>query len=183
MDVLNGLDLRSRRITGLADPTGAQDAATKAYVDAHGGGGGSGAGWTQLGSAASTTSGSSVSFASIPATYSDLMLVFEGVSHNNGGSTNITIELSDNNGTTWSAGNAVQGFVAGDAVFGRIAICGYRLPAGALTSELAAIAADRTVAGGGLSRVWRLAAGIDAIRIGLVAGAFDAGTIKLFARG
>lgn len=182
MEVLNGLDLHARRITSLADPAAPQDAATKAYVDAHSGGGGTGAGWTQLGAAASTASGASVSFTSISAIYSDLMLVFEGVSHNNAGSTGITIELSDNNGTSWSAANVLQNFVAADAIFGRVAITGYRLPAGAMTSELAPIAADRTVASGGVSRVWRLAAGINAVRIGLGAGAFDGGTIKLFAR-
>jgi hypothetical protein len=178
MHVLNGLDLHSRRITSLADPTSAQDAATKAYVDGHG----SGAGWTQIGAAASTTSGTAISFSAIPATYADLMLVFEGVSHNNGSSTSFTVELSDNNGANWSGSNAIQAFVAADAVFGRITIAGYRLPAGALTSELAAIAADRTIAAGGASRVWRLAAGINAVRIGVSAGAFDAGMIKLFAR-
>ena len=177
MDLLNGLDLRARRITRLADPTSAQDAATKAYVDAHGGGG-----WTQLGAAANTTSGSAISFSAIPTTYSDLILVFEGVSHNNGSTTNFTLELSDNNGTNWTASNTLQGFVAADTVFGRIAISGYRLPTGAMTSELATIAADRSIATGGVSRVWRLAAGINAIRIGISAGAFDAGTIKLFAR-
>jgi hypothetical protein len=180
MDVLNGLDLHARRITGLADPAAPQDAATKAYVDAHGGGGGTG--WTQLGAAAGTTSGTAVTFGTIPASYCDLMLVFEGVSHNNAGSASFTIELSDNNGANWTAPNVLQSFAAADAAFGRIAITGYRLPAGAMTSDIAAIGADRTVAAGGLSRVWRLAAGINAVRIGVAAGAFDAGTIKLFAR-
>ena len=31
--VANGLDLQSQRIISVADPSGAQDAATKAYVD------------------------------------------------------------------------------------------------------------------------------------------------------
>lgn len=184
MDVLNGLDLHARRITSLADPTAPQDAATKAYVDAHSGSGGGG-GWTQIGAAANTTSGSAVSFTSIPASYLDLVLLFEGVSHNNGSPTTLTIELSDNNGTNWTPGTSASAstFAAGDTVYGRIDIPCYRLPAGALQTQIAALAADRTVGtNAAQSRQFRLAAGINAIRIGLTAGAFDAGTIRLFAR-
>jgi hypothetical protein len=184
MDVLNGLDLHARRITSLADPVAPQDAATKAYVDAHSGGGG-GAGWTQIGATANTTSGSAVAFTAIPAIYWDIMLMFEGVSHNNGSATTLTIELSDNNGTNWTPVTSASAstFAAGDAVYGRIDIPGYRLPAGAMQTQIASLAADRTLGTNAVqSRQFRLAAGINAIRLGLTAGAFDAGTIRLFAR-
>ena len=83
MDVLNGLDLtpggspasptRSPRRTPRPRPTSTRTA-------------GGGGGWTQIGATANTTSGSAVAFTAIPAIYWDLMLVFEGVSHNNGSS-------------------------------------------------------------------------------------------------
>lgn len=181
MDVLNGLDLHARRITSLADPTGAQDAATKAYVDAHGGGG---AGWVQVGSTVNTTSGASASFNSIPTTYSDVMLVFEGVSHNNASSTSFTVELSDNNGTNWTTAlGLTAGAVANtETLYGRMDVFGYRLPAGAIGTYLTNLTADRTINVATRALPWRIAAGINAIRIGVLAGAFDAGTIKLFAR-
>lgn len=182
MDILNGLDLHARRITSLADPTAPQDAATKAYVDAHGGGGG--AGWTQIGPAVNTTSGSSVSFTSIPAIYSDLMLVFEGISHNNGTAIAFTIELSDD-GTNWTASATLSAtaFTAAEAAYGHSVAAGYRKAAGTVLNSLAPLSADRTaVASNPRGTVWRMAAGIAAIRIGVAAGAFDGGAIKLFAR-
>ncbi|MDB5726021.1 MAG: hypothetical protein JWQ16_2775 [Novosphingobium sp.] len=183
MDVLNGLDLRARRITSLADPTGAQDAATKAYVDAHSGGGG-GAGWTQLGATVATTSGTTASFGPIPATYSDLALIFEGLSHNNASTTTFTIELSDNNGVNWTpATTLTAGTTANSEVlYGRLDVPGYRFPCGAIGAYLTNLTADRTVAVATRALPWRIAAGINAIRIGVLAGAFDAGTIKLLAR-
>ncbi|MEO5586124.1 MAG: hypothetical protein ABIQ81_00365 [Novosphingobium sp.] len=183
MDVLNGLDLHARKITSLADPTNAQDAATKAYVDAQGGGGGSG--WVQVGSTVNTASGATASFSAIPAIYSDLMLVFEGVSHNNGSSTSFTLELSDNNGTNWTTAVALtSGAIANtETLYGRIDASGYRFPAGAIGTYLTNLTADRTMNVAARALPWRIAGGIDAIRIGVSAGAFDAGTIKLFARG
>lgn len=180
MDVLNGLDLHARRITSLADPAAPQDAATKAYVDAHAGGGG--AGWAQIGATANAAPGSSVTFAAIPGIYSDLMLVVEGISHDNAASTSFTIELSDNNGMNWTPPSSLQTAAAADTMYGRLSIAGYRLPAGAVSSELAHLAADRTSGSSILGRPWRLAAGIDAVRFAVAAGAFDGGTIKLFAR-
>jgi hypothetical protein len=51
--VLNGLDLANQRITAVADPSSASDAATKAYVDAYA----RGLDWKQSVRAATTTAG------------------------------------------------------------------------------------------------------------------------------
>lgn len=136
-------------------------------------------GWNQIASIA-TTSGSSVSFTSIPAYYSDLLMVFEGVSGSAPG--NATIELSDNNGTNWTAPFLLVGIVATDTLYGPIIIPGYRLPAGLVQHSTRNIAADRSTGAGSVSFPWRIAAGINAIRIAVSAGTLDAGTITLFGR-
>ncbi|MFT4027339.1 MAG: hypothetical protein QM676_11130 [Novosphingobium sp.] len=168
------------RAVNLLDPASAQDAATKAYVDAQAGGG-----WAQLGSTVSTTAGSSVAFTAIPATYSDLLLVIEGVSHNSGSAQSLRIETSAD-GSTWAAAaNASNGTAAAAAtLYGSIVIPGYRQGAGLLLASLGDLGADNTLSPGAVQvgRHWRHSAGIAALRISLSGGAFDGGTIRLLAR-
>lgn len=142
-------------------------------------------GWQQIGSTVNTTSGSAVSFTSIPAFYSDLMLVFEGVSHNSGSNQQFTIELSPD-GSTWTgAANLFGATVAAAAtIYGALNIPGYCNAAMRWHGLLADLSTNNTQANSASERSApvRMAGGVNALRISVAAGAFDAGTIKLFAR-
>jgi len=131
-----------------------------------------------------TTSGTSWTFSSIPTTYTNLLLVFEGVSHNDGSSQNILYELSDNNGTNWTTAANLLNAAPTDTVYGAVSIPGYLLAAGQLVSSIRNLAANRTTVTttttGLVTASWRIAAGINAIRISLAAGSGDAGALKLY---
>lgn len=100
--------------------TGAQQASAKGqpngYASLDGGGkvpeaqlpnlGGSS--WEQIGSPVSVTAGASVSITSIPADYIDLFIEIDGVQHNDAGNTNITMDISVDNGSTWITGQAIS---------------------------------------------------------------------------
>lgn len=145
-----------------------------------------GGGWTQIGSTINTTSGTSASFTSIPSTYSDLLLVFEGVSHNNGTATNFRLGLSDD-GVNWTADTPINNttFANTATIYGGLLIPGYRKTAGLTPMLVESLTADRTISasiGLAFALAWRIAAGIQALRITVQAGSFDAGALKLFAR-
>ena len=176
MKIRNHLDFAaSARAINLLDPTSAQDAATKAYVD--------GRGWTQIGSTVNTTSGSSAAFTAIPAIWSDLLLVVEGISHNSGSNQSIRLELSDD-GTNWTAPISISdvSFAAAGTQYGAILLAGYRMPAGSTVGSLSNLTANRTAAAsiGGIN--WRIAAGLQALRVSVSGGTLDAGMLKLFGR-
>lgn len=183
MKIRNHLDFAgAARAVNLLDPAAAQDAATKAYVDARAGG----AGWVQIGSTINTTSGSSAAFTSIPTTYSDLLLVFEGIRHNSGSNQQLTLELSPD-GTTWTAAWALNasGASASGTIYGALTFARYRGSAGVVLGALNDIPADNATAANNVSgsgRAWRMSAGIQALRIGVTGGAFDGGALKLFGR-
>jgi hypothetical protein len=180
MNVGNGLDLGGCRIANLADPVNAQDAANKAYVDAHGGGGG---GWAQIGSTAPTTSGTGITFTAIPATYADLLLVVEGVSHNSGSNQQLTLDLSPD-GSTWTGPTIISASLASSVAFyGAVYLGGYRKGAGFAHRAINDHASDNTIVTGVSGFGWRISAGIQALRVAVTGGTFDAGTIKLFGRG
>jgi hypothetical protein len=137
--------------------------------------------WTQI--ATSTPSGvATVSLTSIPSTYQDLLLVFTGLSGT--ASANITVSASgDNDSTRCTIGSI---FVGGgsDTLYGHIAILGYRKAAGSVAGRVGNLSSDTSSEGGTSNNVhsWRIAAGVNALRLALSSGTFDAGTITLFGK-
>ena len=151
-------------------------------LSATGGGGGSSE-WTEIASA-TPTGVSSVDFANLKSTsYNDLLIVFEGLSHDSGTSTTFSIAISAN-GSAFGNAYVVTNSIAASAVaHGGRFIPAFRANAGIAASGPATIndlgqAASHPAA----NSAWRCNGGIDAIRIACGAGNFDAGTIRLLGR-
>lgn len=134
-----------------------------------------------------TTSGTTITFSSIPQVYSDLLAVFEGVSHDSGGATNATLAASPD-GSTWTGAlQCTPGTAASATLYGSCGVNGYRRGASSflglfnnITSNNSGAAALSSNQTGG---VFRISAGIQAIRFALADGSnFDAGTITLYGR-
>lgn len=178
MKVRNHLDFASAaRAINLLDPAAAQDAATKAYADAL-------LGWKDL-SIVTPGAVNTVTFAPIDQTYSDLRIVFEGISHNSGANQQYTLANSAD-GSTFSSGVNITATLAGSTTaYGSLEIPGYRRDGGSLVAITANLAASPAItSGGATSWAWRCTGGIIGLRIGITGGAtFDAGVLRLQARG
>jgi len=177
MKVRNNIDFASAaRAINLLDPTAAQDAATKAYVDGL-------LGWKDL-ALVTLTAVSSVDFAPISQAYGDLRLVFEGVSHNSGSNQQYTLAASADGSTFSSAANVTGTFAGSATIYGSLEIPGYRQDGGAIVGATANLAGSPGIAGGGsLNPVWCCTGGIHGLRLALTGGAtFDGGKLRLQAR-
>lgn len=140
------------------------------------------AAWTQI-ATATPTGTATVTFSSIPTTYSDLLMTYAGVSHNSGTATGFTIALSAN-GSTF--GTAVQ-FTSGDAAtnswYGSVLFPGYRMDAGIFTGgAMVGLTSPNIATATASAFVWRCTGGIAALRTATGLGNFDAGTITLYGR-
>lgn len=139
-------------------------------------------GWQQIATSTPTGTGS-VTFSSIPAIYSDLRLVFMGLSHNDATSRVFTLALSADGTTFSSALNISAPQAAAATLYGSIEIPGYRLDAGALGGFTANLTSSpATATGSTINQAWRCTGGILALRVGVTTGNFDAGTITLYGR-
>lgn len=140
-------------------------------------------GWTQIG-ATLTPTGATATFNTIPQTYSDLMAVFEGISHNSGSNQSIRIEVSPD-GASFGSPTLIDSVQAGAAVvYGSVLLSGYRLGAGTALGLLGAVAADpgHFNQSAAMNAAWRCTGGIQSLRFSPGSGNFDAGTIKLYGR-
>jgi len=139
--------------------------------------------WTQI-AALTTTSGTTATFSSIPATYTQLLIVYAGVSHNDSVDDNaLQVALSDD-GTTYTASREIStALTRTEFTYGSVFVPGYTKSNGLLMKSGGnADQANRSFsvsdsAGYG----WRIDAGIAYMRFSWNNGAsFDAGTITLF---
>ena len=153
-------------------------AASTAYVDAAV----AGVVWTQIATATPSGTGT-VTFSGIPSTYSDLLIVVSGASHNNGSSQDLNIYVSPDNATFGSGSAAIASVTAANVVSGGIRISGYRKDNGQLSVGLGLSAASPVVAASTAGAFyWRCTGGVSAVRIAWAAGNFDAGTLTIYGR-
>jgi hypothetical protein len=139
-------------------------------------------GYQQIGSTQTPSGVASSSITSIPATYSDLLIEILGLSSS--GAASLNLELSDD-WTNWTSTTLIATSAAGaDTYYGSIIIPGYRKAAGQLTKASGALSSDRTLSNaiGTPNVAWRVAAGIQAVRLSVTAGTFDAGSWKLWGK-
>lgn len=140
-------------------------------------------GWAQITQIA-TTSGTTATFSNIPQTYSEILFVFDNVSHNNGTSTSFGIELSAD-GTTWSSRSIITAATSSTTnAYGALHIPRYTGNSGSMVNGvqtgLTAPAQSPPLL---TSFVFAWAvAGIAHARFSPGAGSFDAGTITLLGR-
>lgn len=143
-------------------------------------------GWTQIGSTQTPSAVATVTFSSIPATYSDLLLVVEGVSHSDtGASRALQIQLSPD-GTNFTAVATLSAQSANTQTWYGSYYCPlYTLNAGSFVGCVTTLASDLTTATptSSIGLAWRINGGITAIRISWAGSAnFDAGTLKLYGK-
>jgi hypothetical protein len=140
-------------------------------------------GWTQI-AALTTTSGTTATFSSIPSTYTQLLVVYAGVSHNDAVDPNaLQIALSDNGSTYTTALSISNQLDRPEFTYGSVFVPGYTKSNGLLMESGGnADQVNRTFsASNSVGYGWRIDAGIAYIRFSWDSGAsFDAGTITLF---
>ncbi|MCB2061631.1 MAG: hypothetical protein KDE21_14045, partial [Novosphingobium sp.] len=177
------LDVFTSGLKGLAPASGG---GTTNFLRADGSwaapAGGGGGGWTQIGSTLTPTGVSSVEFNDIPVSYSELVLVCEGLSHNFGSNTALRVNFSDN-GTNWTA-DYTWGTAASAAVawYGGLHIPHYTAPAGMAAGTVSDLSSNNSLGTSSGVPAWRCAGGITDIRVKVNGGTFDAGTLKLYGR-
>lgn len=139
--------------------------------------------WTQIGSTVNTTSGTSVTFSSIPATFSDLLFQIDGVS---GSSTGLfQIEFSADGSSFSSPVNIWSTSVAaGNAFHGAMFIPRYRGNNLMVSSGVVALGAAPSAAQQSslINHAVRLSGPLTHVRFSVASGNFDAGSISLFGR-
>lgn len=139
-------------------------------------------GWTLI--ATNTPSAVATSdLTSIPSTYSDLLIVYEGISHDSGSNQTMQIRISGDNGSSYTTAIAISGATAASStMYGSTQINAYNLSAGYSMGTVNNLSADATATNTLGAFTWRMAGGIDAVRIQWSGGNFDAGTIKLYGK-
>lgn len=129
-----------------------------------------------------TAAGGSVTFSGIPASFEDLILDIDGVSHDAGTPAQLRIELSPDGITFGAPAAFTAGFNASVAQHGSVQVADYNGDLGAAFGSIFNVVADPGIKPYSANFAWRCAGGIAAIRLSWTAGNFDAGTISLSGR-
>jgi len=148
-----------------------------------------GGAWTQIATTTISSPVANVTFSSIPQTYNDVLLLFNGVSHTSAFSTQLAVLSSSDNGTTINSAFTVfvgESTAASASVHGGFLVTGYKNLYGVVSAGAADFGSDYgfgTTASSGRSVPFRLAAALNWLRVeNSNADNLDAGTITLLGR-
>ncbi|QZP07778.1 hypothetical protein [Caenibius sp. WL] len=137
--------------------------------------------WTQI-ATATPTGVNTVDFTSVPRHFTDLRLAYSGVSHDSGTSTSINLSVSPDGVTFATAVTVGAAIAASGSLYGETRITNYKENSGSFDGGAASVSTSPTIAAANFGGGWRCDGGISALRVGTIAGNFDAGTITLFGR-
>jgi hypothetical protein len=139
--------------------------------------------WETVSAAVAASGSAVVTFTSIPTTYRELMVLAEGLSAS--GANNWTLELSEDNGSTWAKIiRIVTGPTAANAYDFVAVIRCYTSTDTAVPKVVTINRGDNTTPSplAGTAAVYSSAADIDAIAVRISAGTWDAGNVYLLGR-
>lgn len=140
-------------------------------------------GYVQI--AQATPAGASqIDFTSIPSTYSDLLIVADGLTQSTGGAIALNLAVSGDGVSFSSSVTMLSNWIAGSSQYGTIEVPGYRRAVGNArgVASTAPSAGGMSTTSNVLDAVWRMASGIQALRLSASSGNITGGTITLFAR-
>lgn len=142
----------------------------------------------QLISTVTPTGTGTVDFDPIPQTYSDLLIIVDGISHDSGSSQYCRWSVKDE--TTWRGSSSFDGGLraAGVSLYASIFLYGYRLDkcfGEAYFSTSNPWSSEGIFGlsnGADVATAWRCDGGIQGLRFAWDAGNFDAGTLSLYGK-
>jgi len=139
-------------------------------------------GWTQIGSV-SPSGSAAATFTSIPAGYNELRLRIDGLSHGYGFNASFLFAISNDNGSTWTSTTAAANATAANVYFGEISVRGASNAYGMIMLALTNSATPGISQNAAFQNLaFTLPSAINAIRLTVNAGNFDAGTVILEGR-
>lgn len=146
---------------------------------------GAGGTWTQIGATQTVSSPvTTLTFSSIPATYSELFVTIQGASHNDVSAQLLRMQISTNNGSSWSAAQNVGTSNINTSVYdGGIHFPFYLADVSIITGEVQVNGTSPALDAAGFDPYRAMhTGGINAIRFAFTNGSIDAGTFKLWGK-
>jgi hypothetical protein len=141
--------------------------------------------WTEIEAITVSGTASEIVFDDIPQTYSSILFVMDGVSHNDGGSAAMRAAISTDNGANYTSNVSISGAVAADRFFlGGLEFVNYTSGKGPVLNGISAntITTSPQLLGAGATANLAFVAtgGINAVKFTPSGGSFDAGSITLY---
>ena len=136
--------------------------------------------WTEIASA--TPSGvNTVDFTGIPQTFTDLMIVVNGLQHSHTATNILNIGVSD--GSTFSTvATLYNGFSKSGVLYGKSVIKDYRRDIGGVIGQHGVMGSSPAIVGTVIGPAYRCTGGVKGLRLKVTSANFTAGTIKLYGR-
>lgn len=144
--------------------------------------GGGSSGWTLIQEIIVGAAQANVTFNDIPTTYNDLYIVIDQIKHNNGSNAGLQLSVSPDGVTFTTPFSMSNNLPASSAISGGMLIPNYQGDAGIFLGSASNAAANSVASSGTNSYAWRVAGGIEDIRLVPSAGAIAQGTVRLYGR-